>query len=1667
MEKVGRHDNFFDLGGHSLLAVWMIGRLKEAIGLEVELSDVFEHSRLSDLASKISGGRQTQVQPITKADRTQHLPLSYAQQRLWFLAQMEGVSAVYHMPLGVRLLGELDRHALALALDRLVQRHEALRTTFVVIDGEPVQQIAAAEESRFSLQDHDLREQPDADLQVRQLADEEANTSFDLQAGPLIRGRLIHQGENDYTLLVTMHHIVSDGWSLAVLFNELSVLYGAFVRGETDPLPDLVVQYPDYAVWQRKRMEGQVLQEQGEYWKTTLAGAPTLLELPADHIRPAEQEYLGAWSDLLLDDGLTAKLKALSKQHGATLYMALLAGWAALLGRLSGQQDILIGTPTANRSQGELERLIGFFVNTLVLRVDLSGRPRVGELLERVKRQSLGAQQHQDIPFEHVVEIVQPERSLAHSPLFQVMFAWQNAPRGALDLVGLKTVWLEMAPHRVARFDLTVSLWETGERIAGGVEYSTALYEKATIERYMGYWRRILEGMVAGNNEILDGLDLLPESERHQVLYEWNRTKAAYPQKCVHELFEEQVRRNAAVVAVEFEGQQLTYGELNRRANQLGHYLRRAGIGPEVRVGICMERSLEMVIGLLGILKAGGAYVALDPHYPMERLQFIANDSSIAALLTQSSSLVQLAGLAKVICLDKELAEIAHESGENIPLLLQPENLAYVIYTSGSTGRPRGVAIQHDSANVLLQWAREVFSTEELSGVLASTSICFDISVFEIFAPLSWGGKTIVVRDALNLAEMGPEPGVKLLNTVPSAMAELLRIQGVPASIRTVNLAGEALPPNTVNQIFDELKVERVFNLYGPSEDTTYSTYACFEKGQVDGRVPIGKPISNTQAYVLNREYQPVPVGVVGELYLGGQGITRGYLNRPELTAEKFVPNPFSERGGERLYRTGDQVRWGQNGNLEFLGRLDQQVKVRGYRIELEEIEAALQAHDGVRACAVIVREDQPAEKRIVAYVVKNGAGKADFREFLKQRLPDYMVPSAFVELEQLPLTPNGKVDRKALPVPEIEWSERKGYVGPRNGEEEILCGLFAEVLNRDRVGVHDDFFAIGGHSLLATRLLSRIRATLGVEIALRSVFESPTIAGLASQLQNDRRSQQLQIALQRHPKAERAPLSYSQRRLWFINELQGSSAEYNMPEALRLRGRLDVNALRRALQTIVDRHEILRTYFREEQGEPVQIIAPSLALEIPIENLSGLSEEEQQRQVMTSANNEWSAPFDLAHGPLLRVKLLKLAEEDHVLLRTFHHIVSDGWSVGVFMREFKDLYEAYSQGRGNPLPELPLQFADFALWQMQAASEGLLNEDLQFWKKQLAGIPEELQIPRDRPRPAVQTYAAAACAITLPAEKLAALKRCGRSTLYMTLLTAFAVLLHRYSGQDDIVVGSPIANRQDERLEGLIGFFANMLVMRVGVDPNASFGELLDRVREMSLDAYRHQHVPFERLVEALPLRRSLNRTPTFQVIFALQNASSGTQELQGLQIEPLGTEAWSVRFDLEVHALERKGQLDIVWIYNQDLFDRWRIEQMARHFEQLLTAVAQDMERPIRHLAMLSTTEMEQVRAQAVIETSKMGQRAPQETRTENPYIAPRTPLEQTLAGVWQEVLKLDRVGVDDNFFDLGGYSLLLVRVRFHLQEKLQKEIAFIDFFFYPTIRLLAEKLEHENRV
>jgi amino acid adenylation domain-containing protein len=1110
VKQIGRRDNFFTLGGHSLLAVRLVARVQRGLGLAITVGDLFSRPVLADLAQGLKVAAQIRLPAITRVVRDGLIPLSFAQQRLWFLAKMEGSSEAYHIPFGLRLVGGLNRDVLQRALDRVVERHEALRTTFVTVDGVPAQKTASSEGSRFHLMEHDLRRHQDAGRELERLMREEAKAQFDLETGPLIRGRLVRESDNEYALLITMHHIVSDGWSIAVLCNEVVQLYEAFLHRKGDPLPELRVQYADYAVWQRQWMTGEEIRLQGDYWKTVLQDAPTLLELPTDHSRPAQQDYRGAFEELALEQELAYGLKDFSKRHGTTVYMTLLAGWAVLLQRLSGQRDVVVGTPTANRGHAEIEGLIGFFVNTLALRLNVLGTLRVSELVAHVKSQVLGAQQHQDIPFEHVVDIVRPVRSLAHTPIFQVMFSWLNAPEARPEFVGLTTKPLNSVPHHTAKFDLMLSLKETDEKIAGGMEYATALFEESTIRRFKGYLCRLLEAMVVDDEQPVSCLAMLSDLERRQVLYGWNEDEVQVPQGSLQQLFEQQAYRQPEAVAVECGGQVLSYGELELRANQMAHYLWEMGVRPEVRVGLCVPRSLEMLIGMLGILKAGGVYVPLDPGYPLERIQYMVEDSQ--AILVVSTRSVKSSFGVRVMRLDEEWEEITQRSGESLSVRIDGENLAYVIYTSGSTGRPKGAGIRHSSAVALMEWVKEEYNAEEISVVLAATSLCFDLSVFEIFVPLSLGGKVTIVENALDLAGLATKDGVTLVNTVPSAMAELVQ-HSLPKSVRVVNLAGEALSATLVKQVYDRLGNVRVMNLYGPTEDTTYSTYEWVTREEAKkGKVSIGRPVANTQAYVLDAEYQPAGIGIVGELYLGGAGLARGYVNRPDLTAEKFVPHPYSKAGGERLYRTGDLVRWTESGKLEFLGRADHQVKIRGYRIELGEIEAALLQHGKINEAVVVVREDLPGNKHLVAYYTERvgaegntRASADDLRHYLQERLPGYAAPAFYVQMERLPLTPNGKVDRKALPATYMEHGNGSGaisYVAPRTSMESLVAQVWEQVLGVERAGVKDDFFALGGHSLSAMRVSALIEARSGKRLPLTELFRNPTIEYLAALLE-------------------------------------------------------------------------------------------------------------------------------------------------------------------------------------------------------------------------------------------------------------------------------------------------------------------------------------------------------------------------------------------------------------------------------------------------------------------------------------------------------------------------------------------------------------------------------------
>ncbi len=1057
--------------------------------------------------------RKLQNRAVTSPPRTisrrtdgNPVPLSFAQQRLWFLDQLDPGSSLYNIPAAVRLCGPLDSAALERSLQEIIRRHEALRTTFPSGDGQPSQVIEEAIE--FHLPLVDLRELPEParESEARWLAQEEATRPFDLSRDLMLRGRLLRLGEQEHLLAITQHHIASDGWSIGVFWGELAALYEVFSNGLPSRLPDLPVQYADYAVWQRQWLQDEVLNQQLAYWKKQLAGAPAVLDLPTDFPRPIVQRNRGAGQELVLGQELTQALKKLSRQEGATLFMTLLAAWQVLLSRYSGQEDVVVGTPIAGRSRTELEGLIGFFVNALALRTDLSGNPTFRELLERVRHVTLGAYAHQDLPFEKLVEELHPERHLSHSPLFQVIFVLQNAPRDARELRGLSISPVEVATTS-SKLDLTLFLHEAADGLRGMLEYNTDLFESATITRLLGHFHALLAGIVTDPERRIGDLPLLTEAERHQVLVEWNQTAGDYPRTtCLHELFEEQVERTPKAVAVIYEEQQLTYSELNARANQLARHLQTLGVGPETLVAICVDRSVEMIIGLLGILKAGGAYVPLDPTYPQERLAFLLKDSQAPVLLTQSHLLGALpVGRARAVCLDDRQAVIERESVEDLSRTAERNNLAYVIYTSGSTGAPKGVQIPHRAVVNFLHAMACKPGLREQDTLLAVTTLSFDISVLELFLPLSVGARVAVV--SRDVASDGGRLSAEIANSGATV------VQATPATWRLVIDAGwqgrqglnilcggEVLPSLLADQLC--ARCDSLWNVFGPTETTVWSTVHHVVPGPGTGSVPIGRPIANTTTYILDKHGHPVPVGASGELYIGGAGLARGYLNRPELTAEKFVPDPFNKDAAARLYRTGDLVRRRADGNLEYLGRLDQQVKLRGFRIELGEIEAVLAGHPHVRQAVVLLREDRPDDKRLAAYYAptnpESKPSAADLQAFLITKLPEYMVPTAFVALDALPVTPNGKVNRKVLPAPDPLGPEREAdRVAPRNAAEVQMTALWAGLLGVERVGIHDNFFLLGGHSLLAAKLIAQARACFDCELALRDLFEAPTVSGL------------------------------------------------------------------------------------------------------------------------------------------------------------------------------------------------------------------------------------------------------------------------------------------------------------------------------------------------------------------------------------------------------------------------------------------------------------------------------------------------------------------------------------------------------------------------------------------
>ncbi|MGH7798832.1 MAG: amino acid adenylation domain-containing protein [Candidatus Binatia bacterium] len=1032
-------------------------------------------------------------------------PMSFAQQRLWFLDQLEPGSSFYNMAQSVRLEGSLNVEALTKSLCTIVDRHEVLRTNFIDVEGVPSQRIAPAKPIVVSIVD--LTGDPDGERsgRLQRVLKEEIGRPFDLSRDLMLRATLVKLAPSEHILLLMTHHIASDGWSSAILWHELATLYRAFSRGEPDPLPELPIQYSDYAVWQRHWLQGDILERQLSYWKTQLSGLD-ILKLPTDRARPAVQTYRGSRQSIELSKELTEKLKALSRKEKATLFMTLLAAFQTLLYRYSGQEDVAMGSPIAGRTRFETERLIGFFINTLVLRSDLSGDPTFRELLGRVRKSALDAYEHQDIPFEKLVEELHLERDLSRSPLVQVIFALQNVPRQVRELPGLTARPVDIA-NESARFDLTLYTWEESEELRARLQYNTDLFDHDSMSRMLNHFTVLLQGIVANPDRRISDLPILIEAERHQLLVDWNDTQRGYPRdKCLHELFEEQVERSPDAVAVVFEDQRLTYRDLNARANRLARDLIKLGVGPETLVGIYVERSLDMIVGLLGILKAGGAYVPLDPAYPKERVAFMLQDAQVRILLTQLQLVSELPPEhgAQLLCIDT--AQVAEQTDTNLEHTTTSGNLAYVIYTSGSTGKPKGVQISHGAmVNFLTAMQREPGIAAD-DTLLAVTTLCFDIAGLELYLPLTVGARVVLISrevaaDGGRLAEKLADSRATFMQATPATWQMLVEAGWHGEGRLKILCGGETLTTELATQLL--ARSSSLWNMYGPTETTVWSSICRVETPHA--QIPIGRPIANTEMYVLDRHQQPLPIGVPGELYIGGSGLARGYLNHPELTDEKFVPDPFRPHTHKRLYKTGDLARWLSDGTIEILGRLDNQVKIRGFRIELGEIEAVLGQHPSVGEAVVVAREVAPAEHRLVGYIVSKPPAVATAEQlsrFLKSKLPDYMVPYAFVMLDALPRTPNGKVDRGALPAPDQRSTDpQKLFLAPRTPIEHQLAGIWAEVLKLKEVGVGDNFFELGGHSLLATRVISRLRDAFRVELPLRVLFEQPTVAGLAERI--------------------------------------------------------------------------------------------------------------------------------------------------------------------------------------------------------------------------------------------------------------------------------------------------------------------------------------------------------------------------------------------------------------------------------------------------------------------------------------------------------------------------------------------------------------------------------------
>ncbi|OZC86392.1 hypothetical protein CH254_17750 [Rhodococcus sp. 06-412-2C] len=1577
MDRVGIDDDFFAVGGNSLNATRVIARVNAERGVSVDVRAFFDAPTVAELAAVVDAAEASSGAPraaLTAQPRPERVPLSLAQQRMWFLNRFEPESAVNNIPVAISLSGELDLDALRAAVSDVLGRHESLRTIYPDHAGVGYQQVLEPGSATVDVEFSDVDE-----ARLPETLLEFALRPFDVSTGLPVRAAVLALSPTEHVLALVVHHIAADGFSMAPLTRDVVTAYVARSSGQEPAWTPLPVQYADYTLWQRSVLGDEndptsLIAAQEAYWRSQLAGAPEQLDLPTDRPRPAVATTHGGTHLFEIDADLVAAIEQLGRTHGATTFMVVHSALAVLLAALSATDDVTIGTPVAGRGDAVLDDVVGMFVNTLVLRTTIDPAADFEDLLGRVRETDLAAFSHAEVPFERLVEVLQPTRSTARHPLFQVMLTFQNLDATSVEIPGLRVSALDYEAD-LAKFDLQVTLWNSvaeGADPAGltvALTYSADLFDASTMAAFGERFLRVLDSVTRAPAAPIAEIDVLDAEERLQVLRAWNATgHEVSSDLTLVEMFRAQVEATPDAQALVFEGERLTYAEFAARVNRVARELVSRGVRPDTLVALAMERSIELFVGMYAIVTAGGAYVPVDPSQPRERNDYIAETANPVLVLSSTRDHLELDGFETI---DVDALDVSAHSAE--PLVdadrrgpLRPHNLAYAIFTSGSTGRPKGVGVSHESIVNRLSWMQHEYPLTASDVVLQKTPATFDVSVWEFFWALQNGASVAVAvpdghRDPAYLLDIIARERVSVVHFVPSMMSvfvpEVVARAESAETLRLVFASGEALTPTTAQALRRALTAIEIHNLYGPTEAAVDVTYHRVTDDDT-AVVPIGAPVWNTAVYVLDSALRPVPVGVHGELYLAGTQLARGYVGRPDLTADRFLPNPFGEDGA-RMYRTGDVVRWLPGGELDYVGRSDFQVKLRGLRIELGEIEAALLEQPSVSQAVTVVRAD-----RLVAYVV--GTGSVDtqsLRDALSERLASYMVPAVIVVLDALPLGASGKLDRKALPDPEIEEVE---YRAPSNPVEEIVARVFADVLGVDRIGVDDDFFALGGNSLVATQVVSRLGSELDATVPVRALFEASTVAALAVRVESHL-GDGAAAPLVRQARPETVPLSMAQQRMWFLNRFDPESAVNNIPVAIRLRGSLDADALRAAVSDVLERHESLRTVYPAVDGSGHQLVLPTRTVVPDLEPVAATADS-----VVADVTAFVAAGFDVTAAVPLRVRLFEVSEQEHVLVFVVHHISADGWSMGPLTRDVMTAYLARVAGESPSWQPLAVQYIDFTLWQRsvlgsEADSASLISRQASFWRETLAEMPAELALPHDRPRPAESSGAGGRVEFEIAPDVhagLTALARESGTTTFMVLHTALAVFLARMSNSTDIAVGTAIAGRGDAALDDVIGMFVNTLVLRTEVNPGKGFDGMLADVREVDLAAFAHADIPFERLVDLLDPERSASRHPLFQVAIAFENLPPSTFALPGLEVSAVDLDVETAKFDLSLTLRESDGGgMSAAWLYSRDLFDESTIVGFADRFRRLLDGVVADPSTPVGDLGILYEDEYDRL--------------------------------------------------------------------------------------------------------